>query len=705
MFRSLLAGRRVLIVADNVSEAEQVRPLLPDSEGCLVVVTSRDNLTGLSAIDGLSRVVLDVLTDKESNDLFAALLGRERVDSQAATMLALAEACGQVPLAIRMVAANLSDAPGRSAADYLADLTAGERLDLMQLVGDGHASVRAAFDLSYRMLPARIRRLFRMLSVVPGGNFSAALAAAIVDTTDDRVIKDLSILVQKSLLYEVDSHRYAFYDLVRLYAKALSEEDGEETIEASRRMYRHYLDELEGAAQVLYPQMLRLTELADQSHLTPAFADEPAALAWLDAELPNLAAATVHAAAEGPRPMAWLIADAMRGYFWTRRHLTEWLAVAGAGLRAATHEGDAAGMAANHIGLGSAHRCTGRYGESVEQFEKALEASRSVPWPQAEATALSHLAVSYAEVGHTLLARDRFTEALAVNRRLDRPASEAVVLGNLGSLRVRTGELSQSLKDFNGALTLYREIHSSGGEAIVTTNLGLAHFYLGRFRLASEHLMAGLRLHRQIGDRYGQAISLCTLAYLRSEQGRHHDALEHASEALTIVQATGDRQSEAYALITLGHIRLALNAPQHALQYYTQAMRLSLATGERLPELEARIGVAQATLRLGEIEASLDLADQALRNATEFSYDLLAGQTRTLLAEIHLVAGRLDDAHRWALDALDVHRKTEHRPGEARTHHLLSQIYRAKGELSAAALSTDQAQALFVEIGMPQPVG
>ncbi|GIH08202.1 SARP family transcriptional regulator [Rhizocola hellebori] len=701
MFRSLLADRRVLIVLDNASEAEQVRPLLPGSGGCLVVVTSRDNLTGLSTSDGLSRVVLDVLTSKESNDLFVALLGRDRVDSQATAMLALSDACGQVPLAIRMVAANLADAPGRSAADYLADLTAGEKLDLMQLVGDGHASVRAAFDLSYRTLPARIRRLFRMLSVVPGGNFSAALAVAIAGTADEQVIPDLSMLVRKSLLYEVTPRRYAFYDLVRLYAKALSEKDSA-LIEAADRMYRHYLDELEGAAQLLYPQMLRLSELGDQAPPEPTFVDGPAALAWLDTELPNLTAATLHAAAEGPRPMAWLISDAMRGYFWSNRQLTEWLAIADAGLRAAARESDAAGMAANHIGLGSAYRCMGRYGDSVEQFESALIASRGIPWPQAEATALSHLAVSYAEVGHTLLARDRLTDALAVNRQLDRPASEAVVLGNLGSLRVRTGELGQSLRDFNGALTLYREIRSSGGEAIVMTNLGLVHFYLGRFGLASQHLTAGLTLHRQIGDRYGQALALCNLAYLRSEQGRHHDALEHASEAMTIVQATGDRQTEAYALITMGHIRLALNAPHHASQYYTQGMRLSQATGQRLPELEARIGVAQANLRQDEIDASLDLANQALRDATEFSYELLAGQTKTLLAEIHLAAARFDDARRWALDALAVHRKTEHRPGEARTHHLLGQIYRANGEPSAASLST--AQALFAEIGIPQPV-
>jgi tetratricopeptide (TPR) repeat protein len=604
-----------------------------------------------------------------------------------------------------MVAANLADSPGRSAADHLADLTAGERLDLMQLVGDSHTSVRAAFDLSYRMLPARMQRLFRMLSVVPGGDFSPALAAAIVDTTREQAMKDLSMLVHNSLLYKTDSNRYAFYDLVRLYAAALSEEDSiDETSQATDRMYRHYLDELDAAAQVLYPQTLRLTEPLDQTRLTPTFADGPEALAWLDAELPNLTAATLHAADEGPRPMASLIADAMRGYFWIRRHIPEWLAVADAGLRAATHERDAAGMAANHISLGTAYRCLARYDDSVEQFERALDASRSIPWPQAEATALSQLAVSYAEVGHTLLAMDRLTDALAVNRRLDRRASEAVVLGNLGALRIRTGELSQSLQDFTGALTLYRETRSPSGEAISITNLGLVHFYLGRFHLAGEHLSAGLAMHRRIGDRYGQAVSLCSLAYLRSEQGRHHNALEYASEALTIVRETGDRQDEAYALITLGHIRLALNAPRPALQYYTQGLQLALATGERLPEIEARIGVAHATLRLKEIDASLELAFQALHDATEFSYDLLAGQTKTLVAEIHLAATRFHDAKRCAHDALEVHRRTEHRPGEARTHHLLGEIYRANGELSAAALSSARAQALFAEIGIPQPV-
>jgi hypothetical protein len=312
MYRTLLADRRLLVVLDNARHADQVRPLLPASPGCLVLVSSRDRLLGLVARYGARRLTLDVLSPTEAHELLARILGQDRVAAEAAATAELAQMCGLLPLALRIAAANLLDQPGRGIADYVTELSETRRLAGLAVDGDPDATVRTAFDTSYAVLEPDDRRMFRLLGLVPGPEVTAPAAAALADVPLRRAAQLLDRLAGAHLLEPRTPGRFGFHDLLRLYARQGTQQEDEAKVrqEASERLLAWYLHGADGATQLLYPTVVRLPLPAASSHLpVPTFDDRAQALAWLDAERPNLVAAVQHAADHGPRPSAWLLAD------------------------------------------------------------------------------------------------------------------------------------------------------------------------------------------------------------------------------------------------------------------------------------------------------------------------------------------------------------------------------------------------------------
>jgi DNA-binding SARP family transcriptional activator/tetratricopeptide (TPR) repeat protein len=699
-YRSRVSGRRLLVVLDNASGADQVRHLLPGTSDCVTVITSRDSLTGLVGLDGVHRLKLDPMAREDAARLVSNLLAGHGVVVEPQVAATIATMCGRFPLAVRLAAANLADGSwtSRGWPEVLtrAGLDTKAQLDLMQADGDQLASVRNAFGLTYQSLPRATRNAFRLLSVIPGADFTGELAAWVIGRDD--VASDLVQLERLSLIQSVAESRFTMHDLVRVYADALSREDSQaERTTAVERMHAWYLERVAATAAILNPQMLRLPSPGRTP--TVSFEDRPAALAWLDTELYNLVGAVEHAAENGPPGVAIRLADGLRGYFWIRRYATEWLAVASAGVRAAERDHDLAGVAAGQISLAAAYRSMSRYDESMAAIGHAVTASRGVPWPEAEATALSHLAIVLAETGKTLSAREHLIEALAVNRRLGRAGSEAVVLGNLGSLRIRIGELTQARHDLIAAVQLYRQVGSAGGEAITLSNLGLVYYYLGDPGRAARHLAKALDAQRQIGDRYGETVSQCNRALLYCDMGRLPEALELANEALELSQETGDRQAEASVLTVLGNIRLALGARGAALDYYRQARSLASSAQDQLPAIDAMIGEARAQLAIGALDESTGLSTLAQNRAKEYSFRLLAANALTVLAASHHAADRPSDARACANAALKQHSAMGHRPGVARSHEILAEICRSNGDLDSSASILDPARGRIPDVG------
>jgi len=243
LYRSLLAGKRMLVVLDNARSPGKVRPLLPASPGCAVALTSRDQLRGLIARDGAVRLDLDVLAPREARMLLTRLLGAERVDAEPEAAAELVRLCGYLPLALRIAAANLSGRPRTTVAGYAAELAAGDRLRALEAGEDADAAVRVAFDRSYAALPAAARRLFRLLGLVPGAGIGPRAAAALAGTDAAAAAVLLDRLASAYLAGERAPNRYVLHDLLRRYAfdRASAEDSQADREAALGRLLDHYL--------------------------------------------------------------------------------------------------------------------------------------------------------------------------------------------------------------------------------------------------------------------------------------------------------------------------------------------------------------------------------------------------------------------------------------------------------------------------------
>jgi DNA-binding SARP family transcriptional activator len=691
LYRSVLADRRMLVLLDNAHHPDQVRPLLPGAPGCLVLVTSRDSLTGLVARDGARAVRLEVLTDSEATDLLTHLLGRHEEG-----MAELAALCAYLPLALRITAANLGE---HTVAEYCELLRAGNRLAALQVDGDEQAAVRAAFDLSYAALPDDARRLFRLFGLVPGTDVTVAAAAALAGVEPGTAAALLTRLAAAHLLDRYPGDRYGCHDLLRLYAseRGEQEDDQAERDEAVRRLYDWYLRTVDAAATLLYPQMRRLSlPPADDAGAAEApgrtFTDNTQALAWLDAERHNLVAAVRHR----PLPVVGLLADALRGYFWMRMYTVDWLAVANAGLAAAAACDDLTAQTGALLSLADAHFRQGLYQQAIEFSTTALDTARRAGWADGEAAALNNLGNLHGVTGRLENAVEFHRTALALNQRIGRLPSQFNNLTNLGMSYLHLGDLRSALARHFDALEISRKIGSPHAEALSLCNLGTVLHALGQFEEAREHLrLASARL-QEVGDRGSEIETGNTLAAMLRDTGDTAAALERAQAVLTIARDAGFSRGEVDALNTLGTIHLRLGHQGAAIDHHRQAVALARDTAYRYGETRALIGLAAA-------RRDPTAAQQAADIASKIGYRVLDGQARVVLAAVHLARDELEAAAGLATRALATHRETGHRLGEIDALLLLAGIADRTGDPEQARARRADATALLADIGAAHP--
>jgi tetratricopeptide (TPR) repeat protein/DNA-binding XRE family transcriptional regulator len=704
LYRTLLADKRVLVVLDNARDAEQVRPLLPGSKGCLVVATSRDRLAGLVATHGAHRLGLDVLAPEEAVLLLARILGEERVAAEPEATAAVAEVCGFLPLALRIAAANLLDRPQPSIADYVGRLRAGNRLGELAVDGDPQAAVGVAFDASYATLDPQARRLFRLLGLVPGPDVTAPAAAALTGMQVPEVEQLLERLAGAHLAEPRGGGRYGLHDLLRLYARQRTEAENSEPERqaALGRLLSWYLHSADGATQLLYPNVVRLPLPPATSQMPlPAFSDHAQALAWLDAERSNLVAAVQQAAEHGPRPAAWLLADALHGYLWQGMHVVDWSVVAEAALAAAHAEGGPRPQSAARVSLADLNLCLSRYRQAIEHYARALALNQQTGWLEAQAATLSKLGVAYARSGRLAEAADHHHQALTLNQRIGRLGGQATNLGNLGVVYLEQGRLQAAVAQHAQALALFGKLGYRGSQGTALGWLGEIEHALGRLDRAVDHANAALAIQREVGDRGGEADTLRTLAGIARDTGRLGYALELATTAVALAGATGERRLQADALNTLASVHLHRGSLPQARYSYGQALELARATESRYPEVVTLLGLATTDQRAGRHDQALVVTNQALTLARQAGFRLLEGQALTTLAGIQLAQDQPDQAVESARQALAIQRDTGHRLGQAHTLLVLGHALHPQGA-DAALPHWQQALALFTEIGTPE---
>jgi DNA-binding SARP family transcriptional activator/DNA-binding XRE family transcriptional regulator len=703
LYRSLLAGKRTLLVLDNALTADQVRPLLPGHPGSMVIVTSRDQLTGLIATHGAHQLALDVLILDEAMALLAEVLGAARVAAEPAAAAELAQLCGLLPLPLRIAAANLTIHTEPSLASSVAALRSGNRLASLAVNSDRQAAVRIAFDHSYQHLSPDARRLFRLLGLVPGPDIAVPAVAALADRPPEVVTELLDTLLSAHLVEPRGASRIGQHELLRLYARERADRDDSqpERDSAVRRLLDWYLRAIDAAALRLYPDVLRLALPPASGGASPRFERPAQAMAWLDAERSNLVAIVRHAAEQRLEPNAWLLADALRGYFWLRRHIHDWRHVAEAGLAAATAGGDDRAQAACHLSLGHAEAAIGRFLAAAGHYKTALSLAGRADWIDGQAACLAELGLAYWSVGDLEQAADHQRRALALYRRSGRLGGQASALLQLGVTYRYMGRLPEAFGQEQQALTLYRQLGSRQGEALALGNLGIGDYDLGRMDRAYQRLTTSLALHEEVGNRFGQAYIGFAIAAVQRDTGIYPEALASAEAALRLAAEIGHPLIESAAGTTLASVHLCLGHHELARDHYQRALDLARQTAIRAPAAEALLGLAAVCQQTGRVQQAAELAEQARKIASQAGLRVMEGQALTSLTAAHHDLGYHDKAREYAEQALNLQVRTGHRAGQADALRVLGALLRDAGDLTGARLRWREAVRLLSDLGSP----
>ena len=628
LYRSLLADKHMLVVLDNASHAEQVRPLLPAGPDCLVLVTSRNRLDGLVALDGATRITLDVLPLADAVALVDAILGGGRVAAEPEATAELARICACLPLALRIAAARLHGFPRLRIADHVAELRKADLLTSLQLDEDPQGAVRVAFGLSYDALKPRTRRLFRLWGLVPGPDISTAAVAALADETVDDAARMLAQLTATHLLEHDVPGRYTGHDLLRRYATDRShDEDGEhDRTAAIERLLDHYLQGTTAAADKLYPQVIRLPTEPP----TTVFTDHAAALAWVDREHLNLVAAVQFAHQHGQPRIASQLADALRGYFILRRHAADWFIVARIALAAADH--DPMATAAAEMNLGAAHDCLGQYPQAIEHFTAAAELSRQTGWHRAEAAMIMNLGLIDENLGDWQRATERYTTALDLSRQHTAPVMESTGLLNLATVNLFRGDLANAVDHSQQALDVCVELGLRNHEGFALDRLGVAAHLQGRFDDAIDCFARALPILREVGARSDEALAHAHLADVLRDVGQLSGARRNADAALELAIAIGDPSVEAHARNAAAAVHNARGAHHESVEQHEHALRLARTSGVRQAECQALTGLANCHLATGHREQATAYAEHALALARDIGHQPLTARASTALA-------------------------------------------------------------------------
>jgi len=537
LYRSLLAGKRVLVLLDNARDVEQVRPLLPGSPGCLVLVTSRDQLTSLMVLEGARTLTLDLLSADESRDLVVRRLGASRAEAEPEAVGEIVARCAGLPLALSIACARAAAYP-----DFPLDKLAGELRDAAGPLdpfegGDLATDLRAVFSWSYRRLDPPTARLFRLLSLHPGPEITASAAASLAGLPTAATRPLLAALAEAHLLTERTVRRFSFHDLLRAYAGELAEQVDDEADRraALHRLLDHYAHTAHRAAELVHPPSdpVRLPDPQPGVALAE-LSDRPGALAWLGAEYQALMAAIDRATDAGFDAYVCRLALILWDFQDRQGRWHELDATMGAALAAAYRIADSDAQASIHRRAAVASRRLDRGADAERHLRLALELYRELDDLQGQARIVYSLAVLFDQ-------QDRHGEALRLSRQ---------------------------------ALDLYRATGDRRGEAGAINGVGWCLARLGDYRQAITYCRQALEIHREIGDYDGQAESLDSLGYAYHHLGDHVRAVSAYEGALGLFRQGADRYNVAQVLGHIGDAHFAAGAGDAARTTWREAVAI-----------------------------------------------------------------------------------------------------------------------------------
>ncbi|MDX2702347.1 tetratricopeptide repeat protein [Streptomyces sp. PA03-6a] len=583
-WRSELAHRRAVVVLDNAADAGQVRPLLPGAGPSVALVTSRNRLLGLEEVPPVS---LDVLTPQESTELLARASGEPggsdgrlaREPQAAAEVLRL---CGNLPLALRLAAARLRHRPGWTVAI------------LVERMAEGPTEFDTAFAMSVNQLDRAQRRLFRLLSLLPGSTFDEYVAAALADVPlrDTRVM--LEDLLDAHLVQQPAPGRYRLHDLVHRHAlRATTEQDPAAERERARGRVLDYYVHAAAAADATMPFLSRSREACagPAPAELPRFTDKYSALAWFGAEYANLLAAFEAALAAGADAHVCELPRFMRSYFARRCGTTQLNSLFEGSLAAARRLGDPRQLGEAHSDLGFARHNAGRMAEAGAAYEAATALVAEAGDLRAEAELAMRRGYLRWDQGYVEEPLELFRLAGKLYADADCPmgtahatAYEAWALLQLGH-REEAARLARQAMEIPHADPAWPPALT----ALITLGVAIAREEPGRAR---GHLHHALALAREDGHRHNEAWCLNCLGVALRRMGRYEEALASHREAFALLDELFEEQWKIHFLNGYAETCRLAGLPEEALRLHRQALDLAPRVGHRYEEALAHEGIA-----------------------------------------------------------------------------------------------------------------
>jgi tetratricopeptide (TPR) repeat protein len=656
MYRAQLAGLRVLVVLDDACDEGQVRPLLPGTAGCAVLVTSRSRLAALA---GSHSVPLGALPADQAAGLLAAIIGADRAAAEPEAVAGIARLCGYLPLALRIAGARLVSRPAWTVS-WFASRLESRRLDLLR---SGDLEVRASFALSYDSRDEAEQLAFRMAGLLPS-DFPAWVLATVLETDPAEAELLLEQLADAALadIAGVDATgliRYRLHDLLRDFARELLQET-EDAASARGRLARlvgEYTGAAELAAALVHPGTP--PGLAQPRQLLAGDVVRGDPWGWLIAERATLAELVGQAHAASLWDQAWQLAEALPALFDWRADWRSWERTHQLALDAARHTADMTAQARTLRSLGALYRELGRYDEAVTLLTQAAGIFADHGDQRHRAAAMRNLGDTYRYQGRLADAIDAFTDALAVFREEGDSGSVAGALNGMADAYRGLSRWDESGSAFRDCIALYREL----GDRMEEGRAKIRYALVFRDRHLSDQALPliteGLEIARDLGDRRWEARAIRQLAIVHRNNGDTRTAVTELGDCLGILAELEDRRGQAIALRNRG-----------------DAHRLAGALDDAEADLTAALGTFQ------------DIGDRRW-----------TARTRASLAGLCRLRRQWASSKQHLDAALDAFQDIGDRPAEARALRETGLLLRDQGNLEGSGQALDASQAIFGELG------
>ncbi|MEV6522895.1 BTAD domain-containing putative transcriptional regulator [Longispora sp. NPDC051575] len=657
--RGRLSGTRTLLVLDNASSPEQIRPLLPDSPGCLLLVTSRDRLPALERPPGeappaapgsaalsagparegpeglrplavgaalpeldVGRLGLEVLGAREAEELLAQIVGAERLRAEPEATAGLVAVCARLPLALRIAAAHLADRPGMTVAEQLAQLRESDALAELAIDGDPQSAVRAAFDQSYASLEPDVRRMFRLVGVLAAPDFGVASAAVLADVEEVEAGRLLERLAGAHLISERADGRYTRHDLMLSYSRQRSAE--EPGLAPARTRLYEWQARTAASAAVRFPELTPLSFTVPQ---ISGFDDLESALSWLDDESPQLWHSVTEAAGHGHPALACVLAEALRPYVERRGEPSNMLEVSEAHVSAAHMTGNVTAEATALANLGQAKREINRLGEAVEHFDQAQHLLGVAGDRRGQASRMITLGIMLRNHGQMARSIEIHRRSLAIQIELDVPVDASVTRTNIAHAHAEQGRAEEALAVVTESVRTMRELRSPAYLAGALLMSGKANVLLGRHDQAIVEFTESVTIYRGMHLRMLTGWAMAQLAEALALGGRGDEARDIIDIALEHLEPRG-AMHRARGEILAGATFRECGEPDRARRHFSQGLSLARAAGTPYMAADALVGLAGVTSGT----ESRAHAEAALAITREYGYARLTAEAERVLA-------------------------------------------------------------------------